>query len=101
MNKAYDQFKDKVNGLFHSLLWRIVMDQRFKGKRVAFVSNYNKNGHMIGIAEMDESGYFPTWVCFNETVTYDESQDILEELNRLIFGLTDEQAAKIQLSSMR
>ncbi len=98
-NKAFDLFKDKFDGCFNTTLWRVCVDNITRGKLACFVSNYTKNGLQLGIAYANESGYIPCPAYF-KSHDYDDACDVLEQLNEIIFELSDKESFRIQVSSM-
>ena len=56
-------------------------------------------GFLIGLATRDEPGYYPR-PDFGFYDSYEEASDAAERLNGTDLGLTDEEAARIVMSSM-
>lgn len=99
-----DKYEDKTEGMFQNTLWQLLVNEVRRGVQSAFVYIYvpsKKNGVNVGIADMDVSGYTPCTFSIKKDVPEKEREDMLEELNREVFGITDEQAWKITASSMR
>lgn len=101
LNEAYDKLKDNFSSFFHTCLWRVCVDNITNGKVACFVSNWTEHGLRLGIAIANEYGYIPCPCYFKEGTKHDRGQEVLEELNRIIFGLNDEAAMLIVTSSMR
>lgn len=101
VSRIYDKFKEKFLGNFHNALWQIIINERFKGKNVAFVQNFNNSGIELGIADKMHRGYTPTATMFDIDVKYDEAETIIDELNQDVFNLSPIEANEITLMSMR
>lgn len=87
---------------FGNLLWQLIVNEAWADKNThCFVSNYDKNGLVLGIAEKNENGYHNTHVYFNSDITNDKAEDILDQLNEQMFGLLPRASCEIVLSSMR
>ena len=100
-NRLFDKYKDKFEGAFHNLLWKLLVDETRLGKMSAFTTNYTGNGLTVGIADHGSMGYTPTGVYFKEEVTHDQAEEVIDDLNDEVFGLSDRTAAEIVLSTMR
>jgi hypothetical protein len=101
MNRLFDKYKDQLEGMFHNMLWKLLMEEIRFGKMSALTTNYTGNGLVIGIADYGSTGYTPTGVYFKKDIPYDESEKIIEDLNTEIFGLSHKTAAEIVLNTMR
>ncbi len=87
---------------FGNVLWQLFVNDAWDHcKPHCFVSNYDNNGLVLGIAEHSESGYHNTHVYFNDGITYDQAEDVLEQINEEAFGLLPRACMEIVLTSMR
>jgi hypothetical protein len=98
LNRIYDQYKIFVEGSFHSFLWEVMINGRFDGQKVALI--YIQVGpHRIGVADAKDKGFFPvTFVLKPETK--ERQVELIEELNKEIFGLSAKEAFEIGIKSM-
>jgi len=102
LHRVYEKYKDRIESFFHTFLWRILVDETFKGRTYAIVAVLQEGGfYRIGIAEQNVPGYTPTAAIIdNPEMTYDDIEDMMDELNYDLLGLSPEQSNKIVLSSM-
>lgn len=100
LHQAFDQEKDNFVSFFHTALWRVCVDKIHHGKMAAFVSNYTSHGLQFGLAIANESGYIPLPAYFRDDIKYDQAQEILKRLNKIIFNLDAEMSDRIMISSM-
>lgn len=101
MNEVYEKYKQYFLSNFHSVLWHLYVDNTFAGKVTCFVQNFKNGGIMLGIATANESGYTPTPAYFADGTKHDQAQDVLDQLNKDVFGLEEDTAFEIMASSMR
>lgn len=94
-------FSEYFDGNFSNVLWQILINKITAGKVACLVSNYDKIGHVLGMAYANEYGYTPSTAYFKQSVSYDESQKIIDALNQAVFNLDELTCFKIQASSMR
>lgn len=103
VNQLYDRFSDKIDGLFHNDLWQIIVNETIKadGQSAFIYVHVGKGGgQAVGIATRGEGGYIPLNFTFKPTVKLDERREIIQYLNKEVFGLTPGQAEDIELSSL-
>lgn len=91
---------------FGNLIWQLVINEAWVDKNfhcfVPVLSNIKGViGMEVGIAEYNESGYYPTHVFMQPNYHYDKCSDILDEINRELFGLLEPAVTKITLSSLK
>lgn len=96
LNRIYDKYKKYFpNTSFHSVLWLIMINDRFKNEKAAFTAQYKTftNGSFLnlGIA-CGCDGWIPSMAYFADGTKWDDAEDICDELNREIFGLEPNEA---------
>lgn len=101
IHHLYEKYKDKFDGSLHNILWQIIVNERFKGEKACFVSNYSHRGLDLGIATKNENGYIFGGCCFKENIKHDEAEEIVDYLNSEVFALSDKEAMEIKLTTMR
>lgn len=101
VSRLFEKHKEKFHGMFHSLLWKLIVDDIRAGKMSALTTNYTDNGLIIGIADHGKRGYTPTGVYFKEDIKHDDAEKVIAEFNTEIFGLGGRTAAEIVLNTMR
>jgi hypothetical protein len=98
VNRITDQYKIFIEGSLHSILWEILVNGRFNGKRAAFI--YAATGHeRFGIAEANEKGYLPLPLAF-KIVSVSRVKELIIELNKEVFDIDQKEAYAIEMSSM-
>ncbi len=103
-NKLFDKYKDSTEGLFLNSLWQILVNGCRANVQSAFVYVYVpavKGGVNVGIADLNVSGYTPATFSFKADVPEKIREDIIDDLNSEVFGITPKRAFEIELSSMR
>lgn len=100
LNTIFDKFKDKFEGAFHSVLWKLMINHDATDRLKAFTPCLTDQGIVLGIAHKDLAGYTPSLAYFKPDTYHKDATSICEELNREVFGLTPREANKIVLSSM-
>ena len=101
LNTIFDKFKDKFEGAFHSVLWKLMINHDATDRLKAFTPCLTDQGIIVlGIAHKGLAGYTPSLAYFKPDTHYKDATSICEELNREVFGLTSREANKIVLSSM-
>jgi divalent metal cation (Fe/Co/Zn/Cd) transporter len=103
----FDKLYDKFEGFFsknsfpsfNDILWQIVINEILKGRNAAITSVLTENGMELAIVYKGEKGYYPTHVLFNSDVTYNKAEEIANELNNEIFGLSPKDAIVLKLST--
>lgn len=101
VNFLYDKYVNKFpNSFFHTLLWNLFINKTRKMSDAAFTPVIKSGYTLLGIADKGMKGYTPTMTVF-ETHNYDEAQKICVELNKDVFGLTEEQADEIVFSTLK
>lgn len=86
---------------FHTLsdlLWQILVNEVYKDERVCFYVDVTTEHNSLIIA-YEIGGFKKTGIYFASD-NYNESADICDELNKEVFGLTEEQSAKMLNISM-
>jgi predicted transcriptional regulator len=84
---------------FGNLLWQLIINEAWKNNNAhCFVSNYDKHGLVLGIAEKDEQGYHNTHVYFNSNINHDRAEELIDQLNEQMFGLLPRATGEIVLS---
>jgi hypothetical protein len=104
VNEVYDRYKALFSSNFHNDLWQIIVNERFEDEVVAFVYvpvTSKEGGHGVGIATKGESGYLPLNFSFVDGVPLVRRIAAIRGLNEAVFGLTEEQADEIVISSYR
>ncbi len=100
LNRIYNKHKGSLEGMFHSMLWLIMVDGRFKNEKVAFTAQYKDDYLSLGVA-LNTGGWIPTVAFFKEEIKLDEAKKICNDLNREIFGLNLKQTMNLMIESMR
>lgn len=98
-NTNKEAFEDSTPS-FHNLLWQILINDIFKGKRIAFSPVLRDGKWEIGIATEGEKGYTPTGIVFKNQGR-DQAIWVCEDLNLEVFDLSIKEAMLIVASSMR
>ena len=101
LNRIYDKFKDKFpNSSFHSVLWLIMVDERFKNEKAAFTPQHKHDALNLGIA-CGCDGWIPSMAYFADGMKYDEAMDVCDQLNKEVFNLEPREALEgVILKSM-
>jgi len=94
LTTVYNQLESRVAGSLHNTLWQIMINDSLKGAQAAFADVPGQN--CIAIA-LGEGGYIPANF---EVGDPQEVDNVLERLNREVFGLTPEGAEMILCKSM-
>lgn len=100
LDSIYEKFKNHFpQSSFHDVLWQLLINEVRKGKQSAFTAVIKDGYTLLAIADKNEKGYTPTNAIFSSD-NYDECEDVCDELNKEVFGLTDKEASNIVLSSL-
>jgi hypothetical protein len=100
VNQLFEKYGDKFpNCFFHTLLWNLFVEKTRKLTDAAFTPVIQNGYTILGIADKGIKGYTPTTAVF-ETNNYNEASDICDELNKDVFGLSEEEAFKIIATTM-
>lgn len=99
VEKIHINFRDYFSKRFHSLLWKIIVEnyRDLQTTDSAFTPIVHKNYIEIGIVDRLWVGYTSTGVMFNSQ-NYNEAKEILEKLNMEVFGLNPKQVTRIALN---
>lgn len=89
LNTLYESHKEKITGMYHNLLWQVMINQSCEG---AFTRLWNGE---IGIAQED-GGYIPTGCHLDE-----KNEQIIDDLNLKVFGLAPNGAWNVIAKSLR
>lgn len=102
LNEIYEKYNHSFYSFFHTALWRILVDNRHRGKLGCFVvGGMVDESYRLGFAIANEPGYMPLPAYFVRNITYDMANDILDDINMIAFGLDDNACNLITISSMR
>jgi hypothetical protein len=94
LTTVYDQLNSRVAGSLHNTLWQIMVNNSLDGAEAAFADVPGQD--CIAIA-LGEGGFIPANF---EIVDPHEADNVLERLNREVFGLTPEGAESVLIKSM-
>jgi hypothetical protein len=95
LNRIYSDYKGGFKaGGFHSALWEIIIKRTYDSNILAFAALHN--GQLV-LADGEDQGFYPTDAFFTEKAN---QSHILNELNREIFALNNDEAWKITGESM-
>jgi len=86
-NTIHDEYKGEFQQrmwTIHSLLWQIMINERFKGKVVVFHVVVSEDGCKLVVAH-GLGGYWDTGVVFKSD-NYNDCSDIAEEMSFKVFG---------------
>lgn len=100
LNLLYERYKDKFDGQFHSLLWKVIVDEVRDSVTASLTPCITSNGTEIGIADYKKKGYTPTGVWFKPNIIHDDAEEICHELNTELFGQSIKTQMEIVLSSL-
>lgn len=102
VNYLFDKYKSNFSGFFHNMLWQFLVNEtRNLNAKETALTPVIKDGHTeLGIADKNRGGYTPTMVIFVNH-NYDKACDVCDDLNKDLFGLTEEESYKITSSTMR
>lgn len=92
LNELFDQFKEHTAGMYHNALWQIIINESCTG---AFL--YVHTAQQVGVAQRD-GGYIP---CGFDIPDASKRDEIIDELNLKIFGLTRKGALDVECESFR
>ena len=96
----FDKYQDKFIGSFHNLLWQILVNECRDLKKKDSCFSYDLAMTQIGIADRNTSGYTPTSTTFKDEVPPAKRKEIIDDLNRLVFGLEPEDSMLIVITGM-
>lgn len=82
----------------HDTLWQVFINRALGIKVVTFVALAEGK---VGIACANEPGYVPTTILVDETVTYNELGDWVDDINKTVFDQSERDSILITVSSMR
>lgn len=82
LHDLYSKHKESFAGQYHSTLWQVMINKTCTG---AFTARWDD--HLV-IAQVD-GGYIPCTCAFKEGITDDQQQVILNDLNDVVFDLTE------------
>ncbi len=104
-NRIYATHKKKFPqnpalNTIHNVLWQVIVNKSFKGRKVAFSVAVTKQGNQIIFCENGKPGYYPTGVYFI-TSKYALAIKHCQQLNKEVFDLSRIGANRIVLSTMR
>jgi len=86
LNKILKTYNDLFTQGFHNLLWQIMINERHKGKKIAFTAAYTDIGLELVLA-MPDGGYIPCSCAFNDTITYMKGNDYAEDISMAVFDI--------------
>lgn len=98
-HEVYDPRKDLFSTNLHNFLWQLIINEAKGDKIIVFTPVYTDRGLEIGMVAFNETGYYPTYISFNNK-DYNEAVKVCEELNLQLFGITDDLAMAIVAKSM-
>jgi hypothetical protein len=99
VSELFDRLKFAFRGHgFHTLLWKLIVDDHWKGKEIALIALYDGN---VVIAEKGEPGYVPSPAYLAENLGKESRKGVLRVLNEKIFKLSEEDAALIVATTLR
>lgn len=103
LNYLFEKYEKNTEGLFHTLLWRLLINELRKNVRSAFVFIHGmpQDKVNVGIADLDVSGYTPALFSIKSTVSDKEREAMINELNSVVFNLTPDMAFVIVLSTYK
>lgn len=105
LNYLFDKYNHLTEGSFHNSLWQILINGRENGwdsgKTFAFthilgpVRTWN-----VGIVTKGQVGYTPATFGIKADAPEEEVRGFINEMNSVIFGITEEHADLIVMRSM-
>lgn len=105
LQQIYEQYKDNFESGFHNVLWQLMINGDENGWAelmargdVAFTALAADNA--LGIASRNQRGYTPT-MCHFRAPQYSINRELVDRLNRDVFGIEPREAFNIVSSSMR
>ena len=99
LNELYKRFKDEFAGGFHNVLWQIMVNETMKARVVVFHPVVGE-GYVEAVLAHVDGGYQHTACFFKKGTTYNEAHDIIDVLNKEVFGVDKMAAHKITAASM-
>jgi hypothetical protein len=98
LNELFDKYADKTEGRFHNDLWQIMVNgvRSMSDKKSCFYDL----GTGVALVDYGKWGYNPANFNFKKSVSKKEREEIIEILNRDVFGLMPHEADEIISSSM-
>ncbi len=98
----FEKYKSYVDGDFHNTLWKLLIDEVRKDVKSAFVYLFvSSNGANVGIADYNENGYVPATFSIKSDIAAKQREEMIDELNLIVFDLSPKEAFNIVLSSMK
>jgi len=88
--------ENRAWGLF-DLAWQLKIN--YPERDCAATLVFCDHGYGIGIADRNLKGYTPTPVFFDESVAYEEINEICDKFNTIVLGLTPDEALDIVVST--
>lgn len=99
--KAYEKyFETNSTPSFSNLIWQFIINEANSQRDVVFSATHTKGGLEIVMVENEKGGYYPLHVYFKKSVSFNEANDITDELSEKMFGSTPDRTANIVLLSM-
>lgn len=82
-------------------VYATVIEQKFPEKPYAYTAVNTEDGAGLGVAVVNERGYWPIPTYWFVVPKYDDAAAEADRLNKEVLGLDYKMAAKIVMSSMR
>jgi len=98
LSNTYTDFKHLFNGFFHSVLWKILIDEVHKNKVIAFYPCIESGFIRLGIIIANEPGYIATLATMD--IPYKEASKACVNLSIRLFKYDEIAYDKIISSSM-
>lgn len=100
LNEIFETYKAETNGGLHNCLWQIMINDSLGDENGAFSAPLMDRTSAVQIA-CESGGYISAMFGFNDDVTDKRRDEICDDLNARIFGLTPDGAMKVVARSMR
>lgn len=101
VNEIYEIYHTLFSSFFHTVLWKIIIDETHKNKRIAFTPICGEGKNMQLVIADAEGGYIPTICTFKDDIMYNTACTMCNALSSHVFGITKEEAEKIITESKR
>lgn len=104
LNYLYDKYNVLTEGFFHNFLWQLMINGAENGyvrgqHAVTYVYLPRKGQWNMGITHRGKKGYTPACFGVKPGVSEEDRDNMIDELNAEIFGITRDLADEIVFSS--
>lgn len=94
LNELYEKHKGSISGQFHNCLWQVMVNNSLQNADAAFLQQCSQE--CVSIA-LGEGGYITTMFKIEDK---DREDEIIDDLNEQVFGVTHEGAWNVVVRSM-